>query len=83
MIIGAIVALLAVKLIIALLGFGGGGVVAGSLAAWMMSIMAPIGIAAGSIFARLQSAGAGGLGTPCIILVAIIGAALFYFFFYG
>ena len=62
MIIGAIVAVLAVKLII---GFGGGGVAARSLATWMMSIMTPI--AAGSIFALLQSAGAGGLGTPCII----------------
>ncbi|ODN90789.1 hypothetical protein L198_06106 [Cryptococcus wingfieldii CBS 7118] len=59
-----------------LFGFGAAGVTAGSLAA---SIQAGIGnVAAGSLFAFLQSAGAGGVALPVLtgVVKAVLATAL-------
>lgn len=58
-----------------LLGFGEGGVVAGSLAA---GTQAGIGnVAAGSTFATLQSMGAAGIGTKALVATgAVVGAGV-------
>ena len=63
------------------LGFGSGGIAAGSTAAAMMSTAATTGVG-GSVVAALQSAGAlftGSVATSLIAPVAI-GGAIYYLF---
>ncbi|KAI9694368.1 MAG: hypothetical protein M1820_008968 [Bogoriella megaspora] len=50
--------------ILSLLGFGPGGVIGGSIAAWIQSITHPI--VRGGIFATLRSAAMGGFGTAIV-----------------
>ena len=56
------------------LGFGAGGIVAGSTAASMMSWMAPM--AAAGLVATLQSVGAAGLGLAGTTAVAATGGSV-------
>ena len=60
--------------LIALLGFGPAGIVAGTLAAWLMAMKAPT--AAGGIVATLQSIGVLGLGLASKILLFITGGTV-------
>lgn len=61
--------------ILGVLGFGAGGVAAGSLAATMHATINPI--AAGSLFAILQSAGAAGAGLVSVATaIQAAGAAV-------
>ncbi|CAG8837250.1 2723_t:CDS:1, partial [Racocetra persica] len=55
------------------LGFGPGGIKAGSIAAWMMSLQT---ITTASLVATLQSIGAAGLGMTGTLLSSTMGAAL-------
>ena len=64
-------AVVAAPLVVAGLGFGAGGIAAGSTAAAMMSAWAPT--AAGGIVATLQSVGAAGLGAAGTAAVATAG----------
>jgi len=50
--------------LLATMGFGASGPVAGSVAAWLQSVLGPIG--AGSAFAYLQSAAMGGYGVAVV-----------------
>ena len=43
------------KIILSMFGFGAGGIIAGSIAAWIQSLIGNVG--AGSIFAFLQAFG--------------------------
>ena len=52
------------------LGFGAGGIVAGSCAAWLMRILGPI--APGSLVACLQSLGALGITNPLLWVIALL-----------
>ena len=72
--VGGTVAVVAAPLVVAGLGFGAGGIVAGSTAASMMSWMAPT--AAGGIVATLQSVGAAGLGLAGTTAVAATGVSV-------
>ena len=65
------VAVAAAPLVVSGLGFGTGGIAAGSTAASMMSAWAPT--AAGGIVATLQSVGAAGLGAAGTAGVATAG----------
>ncbi|KAG0380332.1 hypothetical protein BGX24_008898 [Mortierella sp. AD032] len=69
---GAIAAPVAVPLVVGAMGFGAGGIVAGS---WAASIMASYGgaVASGSVCAVLQSVGVVGLSTSGTILAAVAG----------
>ena len=64
-------AVVAAPLVVAGLGFGAGGIAAGSPAAAMMSAWAPT--VAGGIVATLQSVGAAGLGAVGAVAVAAAG----------
>lgn len=66
-----IAAMVSAPLVIAAAGFGSGGIVAGSFAAWFMSTYGGA-VSAGSLCALLQSAGAAGLAAST---TAGIGAA--------
>ena len=68
---GGVLAVVAAPLVVAGLGFGAGGIVAGSAAASMMSAWAPT--VAGGIVATLQSVGAAGLGAAGTAAVATAG----------
>ena len=57
-----------------ILGFGGGGIVAGSAAASMMSAMAPT--VTGGVVATLQSVGAAGLGTSGTAALATVWSTI-------
>ncbi|CAG8805776.1 4680_t:CDS:1 [Dentiscutata erythropus] len=56
-------------------GFGSGGIAAGSLAAWMMSLQGGA-TAAGSLVAILQSIGAAGLGMTGTLITSTAGATV-------
>jgi len=74
---GIAVGLVAPPLLINVLGFTPGGVAAGSAAA---GIHAGIGnVAAGSVFAALQSAGAAGLAPGTCVVVAGLGGTAGHF----
>ncbi|KAF2231848.1 hypothetical protein EV356DRAFT_535188 [Viridothelium virens] len=60
--------------LLGLLGFGAAGPVAGSIAAGIQSIIAPV--AGGSLFAILQSAGIGGFGAAIVNGVVAAGGAI-------
>ncbi|KAL9085895.1 MAG: hypothetical protein Q9165_007378 [Trypethelium subeluteriae] len=60
--------------LLGLLGFGAAGPVAGSIAAGVQSMIAPV--AGGSLFAILQSAGMGGFGAAIINGVAAARGAI-------
>ena len=64
----------AAPIVVAGLGFGTGGIIAGSTAASMMSAMAPT--VAGGVVATLQSVGAAGLGASGTAALATIGSAV-------
>ncbi|EPE27550.1 hypothetical protein GLAREA_04341 [Glarea lozoyensis ATCC 20868] len=71
---GGLATTLAAPVVLPLVGFGGGGVVAGSLAAaWQSSIGIVQG---GSVFAFLTSAGAGGAATAAFMATGVAGASL-------
>ncbi|CAG8554190.1 4259_t:CDS:2, partial [Cetraspora pellucida] len=57
------------------IGFGSGGIAAGSFAAWMMSLNGGA-TAAGSLVAILQSVGAAGLGVTGTLIPSTTGATL-------
>lgn len=71
---GAAVAVAGAPIVLGLLGFSSAGVVAGSIAAGVQSMIG--NVAAGSIFAALQSAGAVGLAGTTKVAVAAIAAAV-------
>ncbi|XP_056651110.1 interferon alpha-inducible protein 27-like protein 2A [Monodelphis domestica] len=78
-IVGGGVTLASVPVILGAAGFTGTGIVAGSLAAKMMSAAAVAnggGIASGSLVAVLQSVGAGGLSTSVSALVGSAGSTV-------
>mmetsp|Transcript_26261 Transcript_26261/g.60027 ORF Transcript_26261/g.60027 Transcript_26261/m.60027 type:complete len:403 (-) Transcript_26261:41-1249(-) len=78
-IISAVAAPFAVVGIVGAIGFGSGGITAGSIAAWMMSteaIAAGGGVAAGGTVATLQSIGAAGLGAAGASVAAATGAVV-------
>ncbi|KAI9657390.1 MAG: hypothetical protein M1821_003072 [Bathelium mastoideum] len=60
--------------LLGLLGFGALGPVAGSIAAWLQSVISPV--AGGSLFAILQSAGMGGVGALVVNGVAAAAGAI-------
>ncbi|XP_038050163.1 interferon alpha-inducible protein 27-like protein 2B [Patiria miniata] len=82
LLVGAICAPLAVGaavVVLPVIGFGAGGIAAGSYAAGMMSSAAIAnggGVAAGSLVATLQAAGAAGLGAGATAAVGGVGAAI-------
>ena len=59
-VVGGVTAVVAAPVVVSAIGFGAGGIIAGSWAASMMSTLAPVG--AGGLVATLQSVGAAGLG---------------------
>lgn len=78
-VVGAGVAVVAAPLVVAGLGFGAGGIVAGSYAASMMSAAAIANggaVAAGSSVAILQSIGAAGFGLAGLLGVGAAGAGV-------
>lgn len=78
-VVGAGVAVVAAPLVVAGLGFGAGGIVAGSYAASMMSAAAIANggaVAAGSSVAILQSIGAAGFGVAGLMGVGAAGAGV-------
>lgn len=79
---GATVAVVSAPLLLPAMGFGAGGIAAGSIAACLQSMVG--NVAAGSLFAALQSAGAAGLATSIQVGLgsagAAVGAAVAYFF---
>ena len=67
------VAVVAAPIVLPALGFGAGGIVAGSVAAaWQASIG---NVVAGTLFASLQSAGVAGLATTTYAGIAATGSA--------
>ncbi|XP_076153556.1 interferon alpha-inducible protein 27-like protein 1 [Alosa pseudoharengus] len=77
--IGALGALVMVPAALSAIGFGSAGIAAGSTAAGMMSGAAVTnggGVAAGSLVAALQSAGAAGLSLGAKAAVAVVGGAV-------
>ncbi|KAK6304326.1 hypothetical protein J4Q44_G00249120 [Coregonus suidteri] len=78
-VVGAVCAVALAPLALTAIGFGAGGIVAGSTAASMMSAAAVAnggGVAAGSLVAVLQSAGAVGLSWMATAIVGSVGAAV-------
>ena len=71
-VVGGVGVVVAAPFVVGALGFGAGGITAGSYAASMMSAMAPT--AAGGIVATLQSVGAAGLSGTGTTLLAGTGA---------
>ncbi|RIB11383.1 hypothetical protein C2G38_2203569 [Gigaspora rosea] len=61
--------------VIQAMGFGAGGIAAGSIAAWLMSLNGGA-TAAGSLVAILQSIGAAGLSTGATIGTGTVGATI-------
>ncbi|CAG8517362.1 10634_t:CDS:1 [Ambispora gerdemannii] len=59
---------------VAVLGFGSGGIAAGSMAAWMMSLYGGA-VPAGGLVATLQSVGAAGLGASGVLTASAAGGA--------
>lgn len=72
--VGAYFAPILLQLIVSALGFGKGGIVAGSLASSFMETYAGF-VGAGSLCATLQSVGAAGLGPGGAALASLAGAA--------
>ena len=72
-IVGSAVAIISAPIVVTGLGFGAGGIVAGSIASSMMSFMAPT--AAAGVVATLQSVGAVGIGASGSVLLGAVGSA--------
>ena len=70
----AVVAAPVVVSVVSAIGFGAGGILAGSWAASMMSTLAPV--CAGGLVATLQSVGAAGLGVAGSSVLSTIGAGV-------
>ena len=70
--LGAAAAPLVVLATVPILGFGAGGVIAGTPAAWLMSTYGGV-IGAGSICASFQSIGAAGLTYSGIVTTGVAG----------
>ncbi|XP_041711225.1 lysozyme g-like isoform X2 [Coregonus clupeaformis] len=78
-VVGGVCAVALAPLALTAIGFGAGGIVAGSTAASMMSAAAVAnggGVAAGSLVAVLQSAGAVGLSGTAAAIVGSVGGAV-------
>ncbi|XP_071183488.1 lysozyme g-like [Salvelinus alpinus] len=78
-IVGGVSAVVLAPVVLTVIGFGAGGIAAGSTAASMMSAAAIAnggGVAAGSLVAVLQSAGAVGLSGTATAIVGSAGAAI-------
>lgn len=78
-VLAAVAAPFTVLGVVSAMGFGSGGIVAGSMAAWMMSaetIASGGAIAAGGTVATLQSIGAVGLSASATALAASSGAVV-------
>ncbi|KAF9406239.1 hypothetical protein BGZ76_006391, partial [Entomortierella beljakovae] len=75
MALGAVTLPISVPLIVASAGFGSGGIVAGTTAAWYMSTYGGV-VASGSSLAVLQSIGAVGLGATANVATAGVGALI-------
>ncbi len=73
-VVGGTVAVVTAPLIVGAIGFSAGGIVAGSWAASMMSVLAPT--AAGGVVATLQSVGAAGLGFAGATVLAGTGTVV-------
>ena len=73
-VVGGVTAFFAAPVVVSVVGFGTGGILAGSWAASMMSTLAPVG--AGGLVATLQSVGAAGLGVTGSAVVSTIGAGV-------
>jgi dolichyl-phosphate-mannose--protein O-mannosyl transferase len=73
-VIGGTVVVFGVPLGIKWLGFTVAGVAAKSIAAWLMSILGPIG--AGSLYANLQSIGVLGLSYAAKVLLFLLGGTI-------
>ena len=73
-VVGGVATVVAAPFIVSAIGFGTGGIVAGSWAASMMSAMGPVG--AGGVVATLQSVGAAGLGVAGSSVLSISGAGV-------
>ena len=69
--LGAGVGIVAAPLVLGAVGFGAGGVVSGSIAAGVHSMIG--NVAPGSLFASLQSAGAAGLGLAGRTVAGLFG----------
>ena len=69
---GAVLMLFFAPLVVKILGFGTAGISAGSVGAWLMSVMSPV--AKGGWVANLQSVGVLGFGPAGIALLIIVGA---------
>ncbi|XP_055720566.1 lysozyme g-like [Salvelinus fontinalis] len=78
-IVGGVSAVVLAPVVLTVIGFGAGGIAAGSTASGMMSAAAIAnggGVAAGSLVAVLQSAGAVGLSGTATAIVGSAGAAI-------
>ena len=73
-VIGAPLAVAAVPAVVGALGFSAGGIVSGSVGAWMMSTCGGATAATG-VVATLQSVGAAGLGLGGTIVAGGVGAS--------
>ena len=73
-VVGGVTAVVAAPVVVSPIGFGAGGIIAGSWAASMMSTLAPVG--AGGLVATLQSVGAAGLGVTGSAVLSTIGAGV-------
>ncbi|KAI8921086.1 hypothetical protein DFJ77DRAFT_448476 [Powellomyces hirtus] len=82
-ILGGLVALIIVLAMVACLGFGGGGVVAGSVAAGVQSVCYGGAVAAGSLFSLCQSIGAAGLGCWPATICFVVGGILLWTWFHA
>ena len=69
---GAVLLVFGAPMVINFLGFGTGGIGAGSFGAKLMSLMSPVG--KGGLVAILQSIGAAGFGPAGIVVLIIAGA---------
>ena len=77
-VICAVIAIGISPCILYIAGFSAGGVLAGSFAAWIQSMIG--NVAAGSIFAFLQGAGAAGCSFLFNCVMAIIGGIIGWLF---
>ena len=73
-VVGGVTAVVAAPVVVSAIGFGAGGILAGSWAASMMSTLAPVG--AGGLVATLQSVGAAGLGFTGSAVLSTIGGGV-------
>ena len=70
-VVGGVTAVVAAPVVVSAIGFGAGGIIAGSWAASMMSTLG-----AGGLVATLQSVGAAGLGVTGSAVLSTIGAGV-------